>query len=241
MDDGIVVVAAVVTLSVFLVYGVVRRYVPTYNAFVELEEDVENARSDVDSLLQRRRDELNRLYVAAREATGHESSTLSDVVGARQAVDAGGAGERPAGVDEQALRALTQFDARAEEYPEITAVENVETLQENVVKIEEELAERREEYNATVTEYNKRVRKFPGSVVASLGNFERREQFTPSESIGRGDQLAPGPAAEPAMSLDGSAGDEPAIERPDGESPPADPERDRPVEPAESGDRSDDA
>lgn len=178
----------------------------TYNNLVDLEEEVVQARGDVDVLLQRRRDELTRLSVAVREATGHESATLSEVVSAREAMTSPGTPKEVSAGDQHIQRALVELDARTEEYPEVDAISNVEDLQKNIVRIEEELAEQRRSYNEKVKEYNKAIRKFPTSVVARVAGFEERDRFEPSAAVETGDEVEteelPEQSEEPKQTLE---------------------------------------
>lgn len=196
-----ILLLAVLSILVYWFY-----YVPVYNSFVELKEDVEKAQSDIEVLLQRRQDELNRLSIAVREATGHEATTLNEIISAREGVDAAGVPMEQADADRHVRNVLADVDARTEQYPEIAAIGNIDKLQENIVTIEQKLAEQRETYNNVVTRYNKRVQAIPQSFIASVGGFEKREQFEASKQLLSGEGIGLEPPAEGDTAL-GASGD----------------------------------
>jgi len=75
--------------------------------------------------------------------------------------------------------ALGGFAARlmavAEQYPELKGTQAYQDAMHKYFEFEENVRLSRMTFNDTVTRYNRDVRAFPGSVVASLLGFEKRD------------------------------------------------------------------
>jgi LemA protein len=64
-----------------------------------------------------------------------------------------------------------------ENYPQLASLTNVRDLQVQLEGTENRVAQARREYNETTTVFNTAIRRFPRSILASIGGFERRELF----------------------------------------------------------------
>jgi LemA protein len=71
--------------------------------------------------------------------------------------------------------------ARVEEYPEISAQENMQQFQDRISDIESQISDRREFYNEAVTRYNTRIDQFPYLIFARQFGFDERELFEVTE------------------------------------------------------------
>ena len=78
--------------------------------------------------------------------------------------------------DEAALQAMSaKLIAIAEQYPDLKANQNYQQAMADVKQYEENVRLARMTFNDTVTKYNNLVRMFPGSVVASILGFPKRD------------------------------------------------------------------
>jgi LemA protein len=148
----------------------------SYNGFVEMDEDVENAWSKVQSAYQRRADLIPNL----------EKSTLTEVTQARSRatsvnIDPSNLSAEKLQEFQQAQGALSQSLGRllvvSERYPQLQANQNFRELQAQLEGTENRIKVERDRFNDVVTEYNKKVRRFPGSLFAGLFGFDQRAQF----------------------------------------------------------------
>ena len=72
---------------------------------------------------------------------------------------------------------LSHLFAVAEGYPELKANANFQQLQSDLTDTENKISYARQSYNDCVLNYNNAIETFPGSAVASLGHFERKQGF----------------------------------------------------------------
>ena len=91
-------------------------------------------------------------------------------------MSARGVGET-AEAEGQLTGALTDLRAVAENYPQLRATENFQQLMRQLSELEDEIQASRRIYNSNVQSYNTKIQQFPGSVIASQGDFTAREFF----------------------------------------------------------------
>ncbi len=176
----------------------------TYNGLVDREEAVFSAWSDVESTYQRRSDLIPRLVESVSRYLDHESAAVETVAGSREgalrrAVDEllarqaeaaatlAALGRDPTGDGavlaemsdrDSALRAaLGGFRAVAEGYPDLRSSDQFLELQAQLEGTENRINVARLRFNKAAKEYNAAIRRLPGSLLAGLGNFQRKAYF----------------------------------------------------------------
>ncbi|NRA49864.1 MAG: LemA family protein, partial [Phaeodactylibacter sp.] len=158
----------------------------SYNGFVEMDEDVENAWSKVQSAYQRRADLIPNLVNTVKGVAEFEKSTLTEVTQARSKatsvnIDPSNLSAEKLQEFQQAQGALSQSLGRllvvSERYPQLQANQNFRELQAQLEGTENRIKVERDRFNDVVTAYNKQVRRFPGSLFAGLFGFDQRAQF----------------------------------------------------------------
>ena len=157
-----------------------------YNRLVRVDERCENTWSDIDVVLKQRQDTLEKLVDTAQQAMTYERETLQQLVEAREATRQAETPGEHADADTKVREALSalNIEARAEAYPDLEAVDTLQTLAEEIATLEETIADRRELYNEAVTAYNTIIRQIPYVLVAGRLGFERRELFeAPPEEL----------------------------------------------------------
>jgi LemA protein len=165
-----------------VVVGLVGFYVVSlYNQLVRLRENVDQAAQNIDVLLKQRQDELTKLIDAAKEMMDYEEDLLTRLVEAREQAERAQTPKEEANADQQVRQAMSSFRARVEDYPEISAQENLKQFQDRISDIESQISDRREFYNEAVTRYNTRIDQFPYLVFARQFGFEERELFEATE------------------------------------------------------------
>lgn len=172
------IVAGFVALVVVLL--LVGYTVNVYNQLVRLRERVDQAKRNIDVLLKQRQDELRKLIDAASEFMDQEERVLTQLTEAREQAAQAETPTEQAAADQQVRRALMDFEARAEAYPELRSQENMMQFQKRISDVESQLADRRELYNEAVTQHNTRIAQFPYLIFARQFGFEERELFTAS-------------------------------------------------------------
>lgn len=172
------IVAGFVALVVVLL--LVGYVINVYNQLVRLRERVDQAKRNIDVLLKQRQDELRKLIDAASEFMDQEERVLTQLTEAREQAAQAEMPTEQAAADQQVRRALMDFEARAEAYPELRSQENMMQFQKRISDVESQLADRRELYNESVTQHNTRIAQFPYLIFARQFGFEERELFTAS-------------------------------------------------------------
>ena len=174
------IVAGFVVLVLLILF--VAYIVNIYNQLVSLRERVDQAKQNIDVLLKQRQDELTKLIDAAKEFMEQEEQVLTQLTEARESAAQAESPQEQANADQQVRQALMNFEARAEEYPELRSQENMLQFQERISDIESQIADRRELYNEAVTQLNTRIDQFPYVILAQQFGFEEKQLFEATEA-----------------------------------------------------------
>jgi len=174
-----IVAGFVVLVLVALLAGYV---INVYNQLVRLRKRVDQSKQNIDVLLKQRQDELTKLIDAAQEMMEYEEELLTQLTEAREQAEQADTPQEQAEADVQVREAMAAFEARVEEYPELSAQENMQQFQERITDIESQIADRREFYNESTTRYNTRISQFPYLVFARQFGFDERELFEATEA-----------------------------------------------------------
>ncbi len=162
----------------------------TYNGFVNKEEGVNAAWSNVETQYQRRSDLIPNLVNTVKGYAEHESQTLSEVTEARARatsinLTAGELTPERLAQFQQAQAdvrsALGRLIAVAESYPDLKANQNFIELQSQLEGTENRIAVARKDFNDAARRYNVAVRRFPSNLVAGLFGFDQKPYFEAAE------------------------------------------------------------
>lgn len=174
----------IILFGTLLVLGFIAWYVVNvYNELVSLNKRVEQARQNIDVLLQQRQEELNKLIEAADVFMEHEEDLLTELTDAREQAERASTPSEKAVADQNVRSALAQFRARAEQYPELRSQRNVAQLQERISDVEDQIASRREFYNEAVTQYNTKISQFPYMLIAPPLGYDDVELFVADDGM----------------------------------------------------------
>lgn len=176
----------VIGLGVIAVFVI--SVVMIYNRLVSLRNQFKNGFAQIDVQLQRRHDLIPNLVEAAKAYLQHERSTLTEVMEARNnavsaqkdaARDPGEAGkmQRLGGAESLLTKALANFYAVAENYPELKANETIQQLMEELSSTENRVAFARQAYNDGVMTYNTYREQFPNNIIAGMFAFKPTAQL----------------------------------------------------------------
>src|SRR3954466_13443268 len=135
-------------LLLVIVIGAVVLVAATYNSLVQLRVRADNAWSDIDVQLKRRHDLIPNLVETVKGYAAHEKGTFENVTKFRSmAMQATGPAER-AQAEGQLTGALKSLFAVAEQYPQLQASGQFQSLQNSLSELEEALQNSRRYYNA---------------------------------------------------------------------------------------------
>lgn len=157
-----------------------------YNNMVTLDEEVNSAWAQVENVYKRRADLIENLVSTVKGYAEHESGTFEQVVSAR--ARATSVTVDPTNLTPEAIKqfqeaqqglgnSLSRLLMTVENYPNLKANENFQTLQKQLEGTENRIATEREKFNDVVKDYNSYVRSFPSNIVAGMFGFERKAYF----------------------------------------------------------------
>jgi LemA protein len=173
-------IAIIAIGAVFLLILVVW-FFGTWNRLVNLEENANNAWSNIDVLLNQRYDMIPNLVNIVKGYAEHEAGIFDQFAQARNtAAGALAQGDVKGVAAAEGLLAgmLPRINMVAEQYPDLKANENFLDLQRQLVSLENQIADRRELYNASSTNFNKAIKMIPSNIVAGIKGCTNRELWT---------------------------------------------------------------
>ncbi|MEK6916581.1 MAG: LemA family protein [Nanoarchaeota archaeon] len=153
----------------------------TYNSFVALDENVNNAWGNVQTAYQRRTDLIPNLVATVKAYSDYEGEVLTEITQARSSIgNAKTPGELEA-ADSELNSALAKLLVVVENYPNLKANENYLDLQVQLEGTENRIKVERDVYNKGVRQFNVKARRFPSNVFANMFGFEQKQYFEADE------------------------------------------------------------
>lgn len=162
----------------------------TYNGFVNKEEGLKSAWSNVETQYQRRADLIPNLVSTVKGYAAHETQTLNEVTEARAratSINLSADDLTPERLQQfqqaqaQVRSALGRLIAVSESYPDLKANRNFLELQAQLEGTENRIAVARKDFNAVAQRYNVSVRRFPANLVARMFGFGPKPYFESAE------------------------------------------------------------
>ena len=156
--------------------------VATQRKLAVLDENINNAMSQIGVLLSSRFDALTALLDLTKGYAEHEYKTISDTVKSRRTMITADSTAAEAKAQENLItEALGRINAVAEAYPELKANENFRDLQAQLEGTENRITKAVTDFNEGAQEYNTKVRRFPTSIFAGMFGFKTKPHFKAKE------------------------------------------------------------
>ncbi len=169
MTTLIIVIAIVVLVGIVLAV--------LYNGLVRLNQQANEAWSDITVQLKRRYDLIPNLVNTVKGYAAHEKTVFEDVTKARsQAMQAQGP-EETAKAENQFSQTLKSLFAVAENYPQLRATENFQQLQSQLTDTEDKIMASRRFYNGVVRDFNTKRKVFPTNIFANMLGFKTDKEY----------------------------------------------------------------
>lgn len=178
-----IIVGAAVLLVVFLVAA--------YNGLVRLSQQADEAWSDITVQLKRRLDLIPNLVNTVKGYATHEKTVFEDVTKARAAVVNAQGPAETAKADNMFEQTLKSLFAVAENYPQLRASENFQSLQAELTDTEDKIMASRRFYNGVVRDYNTKRKSFPVNMVAGMFGFGKDKEFFELDETARAEAEKP--------------------------------------------------
>ncbi len=152
-------------------------FVGTYNGLVRSQVEVDTAWGQVQSVYQRRADLIPNLVETVKGVKNFEKETYLAVTEARSKWQTASTPQQQVAATNQLESTLSKLLLVVENYPELKSNENFLALQDELAGTENRINVERQRYNKAIGDYNKKIRVFPGSLVAGMFGFEKKEFF----------------------------------------------------------------
>ena len=167
---------APIIIILIIVAALVLWGISMQNKLVQSDELCNNALKQINVQQISRYDALKALIKLTREYASYESETLEKVIAQRRITSSANPTAADINANEQVLQEVSaKLIAVAEQYPDLKANQNYQQTMADIKQYEENVRLSRMTFNDTVTKYNNQVRMFPGSVVAGILGFAKRD------------------------------------------------------------------
>lgn len=172
---------------IFLIVGgallliLIMWFISTQRSLAMLDENINNAMSQIGVQLSSRWDALSSLLDLTKGYAAHEYNTLSETIKARRPITAESSTQEAAAQDNMLIQAMGRIMAVAEQYPNLRADQSYQKTMDSVNQYEGMVRQSRLVYNDSVTKLNRRIRMFPTSAIAGILGFSKRDYLETQE------------------------------------------------------------
>lgn len=172
-----------IAIAVIIIVAVIILWViSTQRKLAVLDENINNAMSQIGVSLSSRWDALGALLDLTKGYAEHEYKTISDAVKMRTGINAKSSAAEASAQENIITEAMGKIMAVAEAYPELRANENYIKTMDSVNQYENMVRKARLIYNDSVTKLNRAIRMFPASIVAGMLGFSARDYLQADEA-----------------------------------------------------------
>ena len=155
-----------------------------------MKEDVTGKWAQVETQYQRRVDLIPNLVSTVKGAANFESSTLEEITRLRSQWQASAAINDRIETANQIESALSRLLVVVENYPQLKATQNFQSLQDELANTENKIAVERGRYNDAVKAFNARIKTFPAKIVANSLGYADRAYFNAQAGAEQAPQVA---------------------------------------------------
>ena len=162
----------ITSLSVFILICVILLLiVTTYNRFQSYIIRINEAEANIDSILRKRFDLLNKSIDIIKANIETEENVLNIIVKLRSKKLSN------FDLDRQLYDGIKEFNKYKEQYPELKKSEVFTHIDISLNESEAEIVAFRKYYNDIITDYNKLAKKFPSNIVAKIFKLKPKLYF----------------------------------------------------------------
>ncbi len=150
------------------------RIISLQRTLVVLDENINNAMSQIGVQLSSRWDALSSLLDLTKGYAAHEYKTITETIKARRSITKDSSPDDITKQENMIVAAMGQIMAVAEKYPDLKADKTYIKTMDAVNQYENMVRTSRLIYNDSVTKLNRAIRMFPASLIAGLIGFCKR-------------------------------------------------------------------
>lgn len=174
-----IMIALYIILGLILVLGLI--FVSLFNRLSRQKVNIDEATSDIETLLKQRYDMIPNLVETVKGYAKHEQGTFESITTLRSQAMNAGSFEEKAELEDQLSKGLSKIFALAENYPELKANTNFLELQSTLKELEDNIQKSRRYYNGTVRDFNNMIVVFPNNIIANMLGFKAMPFFEASD------------------------------------------------------------
>ena len=143
--------------------------------------------SDVLNQYQRRADLIPNLVETVKGYAAHERGTFDELTKLRASAQSadGGDVQARAQTERQITAMIGRVMAVAENYPDLKASANFQSLQHDLADIEDQIQLARRYYNGAVRDYNVMIEQVPSNIIAGTFGFKQAAFFQIEDAADR--------------------------------------------------------
>ena len=160
MGVFIVLTSILIAISLLIIW-----LATSYNQFQVLIIRINEAEANIDSVLRKRFDLLNKSIDIIKANTDSKDNVLEQIVKLRSRKLSNFE------LDRKLYDALKEFEKYKNEYPKLKNVESFMKIDISLNESEAEIVAFRKYYNDIITDYNKLVKSFPTNIIALIFKF----------------------------------------------------------------------
>ncbi|HDQ22702.1 MAG TPA: LemA family protein [Candidatus Uhrbacteria bacterium] len=151
--------------------------VAVYNSLIKSRNRVDEAWSDIDVQLKRRYDLIPNLIETVKAYATHEREVFQKVTEARSNAMQAKSLDEKGKAENMLSETLKSLFAVAENYPDLKASQNFQSLQDELTDTENKIQASRRFYNGNVRDFNTKIQIFPNNLIAGMLGFKKYDFF----------------------------------------------------------------
>jgi LemA protein len=179
---AVLIVLGVVLFGVLL-FGM--KFAGVHNDLASKKEAINGAWAQVDADLQRRADLIPNLVETVKGYAKEETAVMDNIANARAGMINAKSPQEKIDANQKLEGALGRLLVVAENYPNLKANQNFQSLQFQLEGTENRILQSRRRYNEAVQVYNTSIQLFPDNVVASMSGFQREDAYFKTDTNAR--------------------------------------------------------
>jgi len=158
-----------------------------FNGLVRRRNMVAEGWSGIETQLKRRADLIPNLVETVKGYAAHERGTFDELTKLRASAQHGDGGDvqARAETERQITAMIGRVMAVAENYPDLKASANFQSLQHDLADIEDQIQLARRYYNGAVRDYNVMIEQVPSNIVAGSFGFKQAAFFQIEDAADR--------------------------------------------------------
>jgi len=181
MKTGLIIMVIVV-LVLFVGGG---KFISVRNDLAAKKVAIDADWAQIDADLQRRADLIPNLVGTVKAYAKEETTVVEDISKARAALMGANTPEDKIAANNQMDGALGRLLVISENYPNLKANQNFQSLQFQLEGTENRILQSRRTYNKAVQDYNTELQLFPQNIVASISGFQPNNAYFKTDAGAR--------------------------------------------------------